>query len=177
MDFLPVTSDVQLLELVYAMYPDLSKQCLEFEGCTDLSLGLVETNYLKAVLSAEISLARLEDVIITLKCMDIEHCNDRSVVKLEPLQQMNLRFGKQRAVIHDIPLMLPHHTPCYPLVQHLVMARLEHMLAEMDVFYLECNLTPMPKEFAELLKLRGYQYSQGVMSKYLLMTNTADVLP
>lgn len=176
MDFLPVTSDVHLLELVYGMYPDLSKQCLEFNSCMDISLGLIETNHLKAVLSAEISPARLEDVVITLRSLDIEHFNDRSVVKLEPLQQIKLHFEKGRAVMDDMPRMLATKTPYYPLVQHLVMARLEYLLAEMDVFYLEVN-AKITEEFAALLQLRGYHYTRGTYNKYLLMTDTANVMP
>ncbi len=33
------------------------------------------------------------------------------------------------------------------------------------------------KKFTELPKPRAYQYSQGMYNKYLLMTNTVNVLP
>jgi hypothetical protein len=119
---------------------------------------------------------KLENTIVTLSKMELEHLdNDRTLVRLEPLQQMNLHFEKGRAVIDDIPLMLPEDTPYYSLAQHLVMARLEYVLAEMDIFYFRIS-AKITEEFAALLQLRGYQYSQEMYNKYLLMTNTVNVL-
>lgn len=177
MNFLPVTSDVQTLELAYALHLNLSEQSSSFSECTDTSLGLIETSSLKAVLTAQPGLARLENIIITLRKIELEHLEeDKSLVRLEPLQQMNLRFELGRAIIDDMPLMLPEDTLYYSLVQHLMMGRLEYVLAEMDIFYLQVN-TKMTEGFANLLHLRGYRYSQGMFSKYLLMTNTIEVMP
>jgi hypothetical protein len=178
MDFLPVTSDMQTLELVYSLHEGLSKQCLSFSECADISLGLIETNGLKAVLSAQPSLTRREDTTLTLRRVKAGGLDASKVmVKLEPLQQINLRFEMQRAVIDDIPLMLPADTPYYSLVQHLVVARLEHVLANMDVFYLGINAAMITEGLAELLKFRAYRYSGGMYSKFLLMTNTVNMLP
>jgi hypothetical protein len=177
MDFLPLTSEVHLLELAYALQPTLAKQCLRLSKCSDTSLGLIETNGLEAVLSAQPGLIRREDAVVTLRSVTVSELEDNSTVKLEPLQQMNLRFEKSHAVIDAMPLMLPEDAPYYALVQHLMMGRLEHILAEMDVFYLEVNLAHIPESLAEVLSLRSYQYSQGMYSKYLLMTNTVNVMP
>lgn len=178
MDFLPVTSDMQTLELAYSLHPTLSKQCLSFKGCTDISLGLIETNNLKAVLSAQASLTRGEDALVTMRRVKASALEKgKVVVVLEPLQQMKLRFEKGQAVIDDMPRMLATETPYYPLIQHLVMGRLEHVLADMDVFYLSINAAVVPKRFAEVLKLRAYQNSRGMYSKYVLVTNTVNVLP
>jgi hypothetical protein len=178
MNFLSVTSDVQTLELACTRYPNLSGQCLSFSECTDVSLGLVETTSLKAVLTARPEFVRLEHTTITLRNLELENLAGRkSLVRLEPLQQMNLRFEKSHAVIDDMPRRLPEDTPYYALVQHLMMGRLEHILAEMDVFYLEVNSANIAESLAEVLSLRSYQYSQGMYSKYLLMTNTVNVMP
>jgi hypothetical protein len=178
MNFLPVTSDMQTLELAYSLHSSLSRQCLSFSDCTDICLGLIETNGLKAVLSAQPSLLKLENATITLRNVKAGALeNGKVVVKLEPLQQMNLRFELGKAIIDDMPLMLPEDTPCYSLVQHLVMGRLEHVLAEMDVFYLGINVAIITERFVELLTLRAYRYGQGMYNKYLLMTNTVNVLP
>lgn len=178
MDFLPVINDMQTLELAYSLHRGLSEQYLRFSDCTDISLGLIETNGLKAVLTAQPSLLKLENSVITLrrvKASGLE--NGKVVVGLEPLQQMNLHFEKQRAVIDDMPVMLPEDTPYYSLVQHLIMGRLEHVLTSMDVFHLEINPASATEKYTELLKLRAYQYSRGRYSKFLLMTNTVNVLP
>jgi hypothetical protein len=140
MTYFPVTSDVQMLELAYAINPSLSEQCLSFSDCTDISLGLIETNGLKAVLSAQASLTRLEHTIITVRKIGLEHLEaDKVLVRLEPLQQINLRFESGKAIIDDIPLMLAEDTPYYSLIQHLVMGRLEYILTEVDVFHLRFN--------------------------------------
>jgi hypothetical protein len=175
---LPVISDVQLLELAYALYPSLSKQCLSFSDCPDISLGLIETNGLKAVLSAQSSLFKLEKTIITLRDVKagvVE--NGKVILKLEPLQYMNLRFELGKAMIDDMSPTLPEDTPHYSLVQHLIMGRLEHVLTTMDVFYLGINSVTIPETFAKLLKPRSYQYSQRMYGKFLLMTSTVNVLP
>jgi hypothetical protein len=178
MDFLPVTNDMQTLELAYSMHNGLSNHYLSFSDCADISLGLIETNGLRAVLSAQPSLLRLEKTVITLRSVKVSALeNGKVVVTLGPLQQINLHFERSRAVIDDIPLMLPETTSCYSLVQHLVMGRLEYILAGMDVFYLEINQIPLSEKFRESLELRSYHYRQGVYSKYLLMTNTIKVLP
>jgi hypothetical protein len=178
MNFLPLISDLQVLELAYALHPNLSKQFSSFSECKDMSLGLIETNGLKAVLSAQSGLARLEYTTITLRKIVLEHLeNDKSLVRLEPLQQLNLRFESGKAMIDDLPLMLPENMPYYALVQHLVIGRLEYVLTTMDVFYLEINPASVTKKFSELLKPRAYQYSQGMYSKFLLMTSTVNVLP
>ncbi len=179
MNFLPVTNDMQTLELAYSLHSSLSKQHLSFNECTDISLGLIESNGLKAVLSAQPTFLKLENAVITLRCIKAGVLeNGKVVVKLEPLQQMNLYlcFEKGRAVIDEMPLMLPEATPYYSLVQHLVMGRLEHLLAEMDVFYLDIRATTT-ETFAELLKRRAYRYSEDLYSKYLLMAHTVDMMP
>jgi hypothetical protein len=178
MDFLPVTSDMQTLELAYSLHKSLSRQCLSFSDCSDISLGLVETNGLKAVLSAQPTLLNFKNSVITLRRVKAGALeNGKVVVKLEPLQQLNLRFEAGKAIIDNMPLMLLEDTPYYSLVQHLVMGRLEVVLAEMDVFYLGVNAATIPEKFAALLKLRSYKYSQRMYNKYLLMTNTVNVLP
>jgi hypothetical protein len=177
MTYFPVTSDVQVLELAYAINPSLSEQCLSFSDCTDISLGLIETNGLKAVLSAQASLTRLENTIITLRKIGLEHLEaDKVLVRLEPLQQLHLCFELGKAILDEMPLMLPETTLHDSLVQHLILGRLEHVLTEMDTFYLHIS-AEINEAFANLLHLRGYQYNQGVLSKYLLMTNTVEVLP
>jgi hypothetical protein len=178
MNFLPVTSDMQTLELAYSLHKSLSRQCVSFNKCTDISLGLIETNGLKAVLTAQPTLLNLEKTVITLhrvKAGALE--NGEVVVRLEPIQQMNLHFELAKAIIDDIPLMLPEDTPYYTLVQHLVMGRLEYILTEMDVFHLSFDKARMPEKFTELLKLRAYRYSEGIYNKHLLMTNTVNVMP
>jgi hypothetical protein len=178
MNFLPVTSDMQTIELAYLLHPTLSKQCLSFTECSDISLGLIETNELSGVLTAQPSFLDLENSVVVLRNVKAECLgNSKVLIELEPLQQMNLHFEKGRAVIDDTPLLLPEDTPYYSLAQHLIMGRLEHALITMDVFYLGINVATIPETFAWLLKFRAYQYSQGVYHKYLLMTNTANVLP
>jgi hypothetical protein len=178
MDFLPVTSDMQTLELAYSLHKNLLEQYLSFEACSDISLGLIETNGLKAVLTAQPSLLDHEKTVITLRACNAKALkNDNVVVTLEPLQQLNLQFHNHHAVIDDVPLILSETTPYYSLVQHLGMTRLEYILAEMDVFYLSINAAMIPKEFVEVLALRAYCYTQGTYNKYLLMTNTINVLP
>ncbi len=177
MNFLPVVSDMQVLELAYSLHPGLSKQCLSFSDCTDISLGLVETNGFKALLSAQISFARLEDTVITLRSVKVSALDaGKVVVRLEPLQQINLRFELGKAIIDDMPIVLPEGTPCYSLAQHLVMGRLEHVLTEMDVFHLSINQRTVSRPFRNLLDLRGYRYTQEMYSKFLLMTGTANLL-
>jgi hypothetical protein len=157
MDFLPVTSDMQRLELVYSLHPSLSQQPLSFSNCSDIGLGLIETNNLKAVLSAQPALAKRENAIVTLRSVELKNFDsDKAVVSFGLLQQMNLRFEAWRAVIDDIPLMLPANTPYSSLVQHLVMVRLEYVLSSLDVHYLEVNVTTIPEGFTEFLKLRAY---------------------
>jgi hypothetical protein len=178
MNFLPVTSDRQTLELAYSLHKSFSRRCLSFNDCTDISLGLIETNGIKAVLSAQPSLLKLENAVITLRSVKVSALeNDKMVVRLEPIQQMNLRFELGKAMLDDMSLLLPEDTPCYSLVQHLIMGRLEYVLTTMDVFYLEINPASVTKKFSELLKPRAYQYSQGMYSKFLLMTSTVNVLP
>lgn len=178
MNFLPLISDLQTLELAYTLHPYLSGQSWRLSECADISLGLIETNGLRAVLSAQPGLTRLEYTTITLRKIDLEPFSRlESLVRLEPLQQMNLYVESGKAVIDDMPLLLPEDTLYYSLVQHLVMGKLEYVLAEMDVFYLGIKAATIPDTLTELLKLRAYRYSQGMYSKYLLMTNTVNVLP
>ena len=172
MEFLPVTSDMQTLELVYSLHPSLSQQPLSFSNCSDIGLGLIETNNLRAVLSAQSSLARREAATVTLRSVELKNFDsDKAVVSFGLLQQMNLRFEAWHAVIDDIPLMLSADTPYSFLVQHLVMARLEVVLGSLDVHYLEVNVATIPEEFAALLKLRSYQRSQEMYSKHLVVTD------
>lgn len=178
MNLLPVTSDLQVLELVYALYPHLSSQQLSFSNCTDISLGLIETNGLKAVLSVQPKLLNNDTTIITLYRINIKGSHEsKAFVCLEPLQQMCLRFAGSRAVLDAVPVMLPEETPYYSLLQLLVIGRLEVALAEMDIFYLDINERAVTGKLTALLKLRGYHHARGMYSKYLLMTNTVDVLP
>jgi hypothetical protein len=178
MNFLPVTSDVQTLELTYALHPKLSEQPLSFGDCTDVSLGLIETNGLKAVLSAHAGFVRLEHATITLRKIELETLEEeKRLARLEPLQHMNLRFEKQRAVIDDMPLTLSEEIPYYLLIQHLVIGRLEYILTEMDIFHLDIYEEAVKEKFAELLRLRGYEEARGLYSKYLLITNTTNVVP
>ncbi len=178
MNFLPVTSDMQTLELAYSLHSSLSKQCLSFSDCTDISLGLIETNKLKAVLSAESMLFKLENAVITLRRVKAGALeNGKVVVKLEPLQQINIRFEKQHAVIDAMPLMLSEDTPYYSLVQHLVLGRLESVLTDMDVFYLGIKQAATSEKFTDLLELRAYRYTRGMYSKHLLMTGTTNMMP
>jgi hypothetical protein len=175
MDFLPVISDMQTLELVYTLHPNLSQQSLIFSECADIGLGLIETNALRGVLSAQPSLARRESTTVTLRSMS--HTTKPSaevVVSLEPLQQMRLHFEAWRGVIDDIPLMLPANMPYSFIVQHLIMARLEYVLRLLEVHYLEVNVATMPEGFSEMLGLRAYEKCQGVCSKNLRVT---DLMP
>jgi hypothetical protein len=177
MNFLPVINDMQTLELAYTSDPSLSKQYLSFSECADISLGLIETHERRAVLTAQPSFLKLENSIITLQTVKPSRLtNGKVVMQLEPLQYMNLHFERRCAVIDDLALMLPEDIPYYALVQHLVLGRLEYILTEMDIFYLQIS-AEITEAFANIMRLRGYRYRQGMLSKYLLMTHIMDVMP
>jgi hypothetical protein len=177
MNFLPVTNDVHILELVYALYPDLSEQQVNFSECADISLGLIETNGLEAVLSVGPKFFNHDDTLVTLQRIKVNALDGKAFICLEPLQRLNLRFSRGRSVLEATPLTLPENTPFYSLIQLLVLGRLEYVLAEMDVFHLDINQKAVTAKLSKLLRLRGYEEARGVCSKYLLMTNTANVLP
>ena len=176
MNFLPVVSDTQILELAYALYPDSSQYPLNFAKDTDISLGLIETSGVRAILSVYYDFLEYEDTTITLNSISLYLEGEHLFISLEPLQQMNLRFEKSQAVIDDMPLLLPDDTPTYSLIQHLALGRLEHVLTEMDVFHLSINQRAVSRTFGKLLNLRGYHYSQEMYRKFLLMTGTTSVV-
>ena len=166
---LPVNSDFQVLELSYELYPALAQQQLSFAECADISLGLIETRDLRGVLTAQPSLLNREAATVTLRRINVKSARDMAVIKLEPLQEMQLHFEANDAVIDAVPLLLPATTPYSNLIQHLIMARLEHVLSGLDVAGLSIEpATEYLKTFAEMLRLRGYGPGQKGHRKALM---------
>lgn len=172
--FLPVSSDVQVLELSYDLYPALAQQQLSFAKCTDISLGLIETRDLRGVLTAQPSLLNREAATVTLRRISIETAKDAVVLKLEPLQEMQLHFEANDAVIDAVPLLLAATTAYSNLIQHLFMARLEHVLSRLNAAGLSIEPATEPiKTFAETLRLRGYESGQKGHRKALIRNSSA----
>lgn len=152
--FLAVNSSVDVLELIYRLHPDIKNKSVSFAGGQDISLGLVETRRLEAVLTASPSLLAREDASVTLRCVKV---SKDAVVSLESIQRMKLHFEADTAFIDAMPLFLDADTHYLNLIQHLFMTRLEATLAKLDVTRLLIQTACLPQSFAQVLNLRRYQ--------------------